>query len=174
MIPDLDRSVALLERTPKALDTLLRGLPDDWTRANEGDGTWSAFDVLGHLIHGEEADWIPRTETILEHGTDQAFDPFDRFAQFEASEGKTLPDLLDRFAELRSHNLKTLRKMQLNPQDLDRTGKHPEFGVVTLGQLLATWVAHDLSHIGQIARVMAKQYAAAVGPWSIYLSILHR
>ena len=174
MTLDLDRSMALLARTPKTLDALLRGLPDDWTHATEGDDTWSAFDVVGHLIHGEEADWITRAETILEHGPDQTFEPFDRFAQFKASEGKTLPQLLDRFAELRNHNLEELRGQRLNLPDLDRTGKHPEFGIVTLGQLLATWVTHDLNHIGQIARVMAKQYAADVGPWSTYLSILHR
>lgn len=164
--------VALLARTPGTLDALLRGLPDCWTQANEGEGTWSPFDVVGHLIHGEHTDWIPRVRIILEHGDSRAFDKFDRFAQFDVSRGRTLPDLLDEFAALRRQNLRDLDAMALTAADLERRGRHPELGCVTLGQLLATWAAHDLDHVIQISRVMGRQYADAVGPWRAYLRVI--
>ncbi len=171
---DLTSSLAVLERTPGALDALLRGLPDSWVRHAEGPNTWSAFDVVGHLIHGERTDWVPRLRIILDHGPAVPFVPFDRFAMFEASRGKSLDQLLDELARLRAENLKTVRAFDLSPPDFDREGRHPELGRVTLGQLLASWVVHDLGHIAQIARVMAKQYAGAVGPWMEYMPVLHR
>jgi hypothetical protein len=168
-LPD---AVAILERTPAVLDRLLRDLPAAWTSPNEGPDTWSAFDVVGHLIHGEKTDWIPRARLILSDAADKRFEPFDRFAQFEISKGKTLSQLLDEFANLREENLNTLKSWNLQESDLDKTGVHPTFGAVTLRQLLATWVAHDFTHIGQIARVMAKQYKEEVGPWVQFLGIL--
>ncbi len=167
---DLENAVAVLARTPGALDALLRGLPAPWTSGNEGPDTWSPFDVVGHLIHGEETDWIPRARIILDHGEARSFDPFDRFAMFEASRSKTLDALLDAFAVLRTRNL--LRSWNLQPADLARKGRHPELGTVTLRHLLATWVVHDLSHLRQAARTMAKQYAGEVGPWAAYLPVL--
>lgn len=164
----------ILARTPAVVRALLEGLPDSWTRATEGPDTWSPFDVVGHLIHGERTDWIERTEVLLTHGETRPFTPFDRFAQFEASRGKTLPQLLDTFAELRAANLARLDSLRVKPKDLDRRGLHPELGPVTLRELLATWVAHDLSHIAQIARVMGSQYTEAVGPWRAYLPMLSR
>jgi hypothetical protein len=169
---DLDRGTAVLERTPGALRALLHGLPPEWVEANEGPDTWSPFDVLGHLIHGERTDWIARARILLEHGESRAFDPFDRFAMFRESRGKTLAELLETFAALRAQSLQALRELGLAPVDLRRTGKHPDLGVVTLGQLLATWVVHDLGHLAQIARTMAKQYAGAAGPWAAYLPVL--
>jgi hypothetical protein len=169
---DLDQTLALLARTPATLDALLRGLPDSWTTRNEGDGTWSAFDVVGHLIHGERTDWIPRLKIILEHGEGRAFDPFDRFGQARESAGKSLPQLLDEFARLRAENLATLRAFNLRPEDFQRRGRHPALGVVTLSQTLATWAVHDLTHLHQLSRVMAHQYRDAVGPWSQYLGVL--
>lgn len=171
---NLAEAVPVLERTPAILDAWLRDLPDPWIRVNEGPDTFSAFDVLGHLIHGERADWIARARIIREHGESRPFDKFDRFAMYRESEGKTLNDLLDAFAELRRANLDTLAGWRLTPQDLERRGTHPELGAVTLGQLLATWVAHDLGHLGQVARVMAKRYKTDVGPWVAYLPILTR
>ena len=168
----LDDAVALLERTPAALDMVLRGLPDGWTHANEGGDTWSPFDVIGHLIHGERTDWIPRVRTVLEHGESTAFEPFDRFAQFEESKGKPLGDLLDEFARLRAENLRALAGFALTEADLDRRGRHPALGVVTLRMLLATWVAHDLDHLMQVARVLGRQYASEVGPWRAYLRVI--
>lgn len=168
----LAEALPVLERTPRVLRELLGGLPEPWIRATEGDATWSPFDVVGHLIHGEETDWIPRAEIILADGEARPFTPFDRFAQFEASRGKTLAELLDRFARLRADNVARLRGFALTETDLARRGRHPELGTVTLGQLLATWVAHDLSHLGQIARVMGKAYTDAVGPWAAYLPML--
>jgi hypothetical protein len=170
----LPAAIAILERTPAVLDRLLRDLPDAWTSPNEGPGTWSAFDVLGHLIHGEKTDWIPRVRLILSDATDKRFEPFDRFAQFQNSIGKTLPQLLDEFASLRTENLNTLKSWNLQEFDLDKTGIHPEFGAVTLRQHLATWVTHDFTHIGQIARVMAKQYIDEVGPWVKFVGILNQ
>ena len=168
----LDEAVAILARTPATLDALLRGLPDGWIVANEGPDTFSPFDVVGHLIHGERVDWVPRAKIILEHGDARAFDPFDRFAQFAASEGQTLAGLLDEFATLRQQNLRELETLGLTPADLDRSGQHPAFGLVTLRQLLATWVVHDLDHIVQISRVLARQYLDEVGPWRAYLRVV--
>lgn len=169
--PNLDDIVAILERTPASLTALLEGLPDTWITATEGDETWSPFDVIGHLIYGERTDWIPRARHILA-GEARPFDSFDRTAQFEESRGKKLSELLATFAALRQDNLAALVGMNLRSADLGRTSRHPELGEVTLGQLLATWVVHDMDHVGQIARTMAKVYVDAVGPWSVYLSIL--
>jgi hypothetical protein len=166
-------AVALLSRTPATLDTLLRGLPDIWTRRNEGEDTWSAFDIMGHLIAGERTDWMLRLRIILENGEARAFDPFDRFAQSRESQGKSLDQLLDEFARLRKENLAALQALNLQPQDLTRRGRHPALGVVTLAQLLATWAVHDLTHLHQLSRVMAHQYRDTVGPWSAYLGVLH-
>jgi hypothetical protein len=162
----------VLERTPAVLRALLADLPEPWITAREGEGTWSPFDVVGHLIHGERTDWIPRAELILSRGEAVTFPVFDRFAMFEASRGRSLGELLDTFATLRAGNVARLRELVVTPADLDRRGRHPELGPVTLRQHLATWVAHDLSHIGQIVRVMARRYASAVGPWRAYLPLL--
>jgi hypothetical protein len=167
----VEDAVAILERTPAAVSALLDGVPDVWARATEGEGTWSPYDVVGHLVHGERADWMPRARHILS-GETRPFAPFDRTAQFTESEGKSLGELLAAFAELRRSNVDGLLAMSLGESDLGRTGQHPDFGEVTLGQLLATWVVHDLDHVAQIARTMAKVYADAVGPWQAYLSIL--
>ena len=172
MEQNLSKTIALLSRTPAALNVLLRDLPEDWTSGKEGENTWSAFDVVGHLIHGEHTDWIPRLKRILDSGESKAFDRFDRFAQERESAGKTLPQLLDEFARLRSGNLELLRGMGLRPEDMERRGLHPALGTVTLSQLLATWAAHDLTHLHQISRVMAHQYGEAVGPWNRYLGVL--
>ncbi|MBV9775167.1 MAG: DinB family protein [Gemmatimonadetes bacterium] len=171
---DLSAGVAVLERTPHTLRALLAGLSPAWTDATEGPETWSPYDVLGHLIHGERADWIPRARLILDQGPERRFTPFDRFAQFRESEGKTLAELLDEFARLRAGNLTTLAGWRLTDDQLALEGEHPEFGPVTLRQLLATWVAHDLGHVAQVARVMAKQYREAVGPWRAYLPVMDR
>jgi DinB superfamily len=168
----IDEAAAILARTPATLDALLRGLPDGWIAAHEGGNTWSPFDVIGHLIHGERTDWVPRARIILEHGEARAFDKFDRFAQFAASEGRTLASLLDEFAALRRDSLRELAAFRLTDADLDRRGRHPELGLVTLRQLLATWVAHDLDHVVQISRVIARQYSDEVGPWRAYLRII--
>jgi hypothetical protein len=165
-------AVDLLQRTPATLDALLRGLPEWWTTATEGPNTWSAFDVIGHLIHGEETDWIPRVKIILEHGENRTFDKFNREAQFGTSQPHTLDARLDQFASLRRENLRALAALQLRESDLDRTGRHPAFGVVTMRQLLATWVAHDLDHVMQISRVLGRQYGDEVGPWKAYLRII--
>jgi uncharacterized damage-inducible protein DinB len=170
----LDQAKEILGRTPATLNSLLRDLSDDWILSNEGPDTWSPYDVVGHLIHGEEADWIPRARMILEHGETRAFEPFDRFAMFEKSRGKSLSELLARFEQLRGASLQELEAMNLTPETLAKRGKHPEFGAVTLSQLLSTWVVHDLGHIAQIVRVMSKQYRTAVGPWQAYLSVLTR
>jgi hypothetical protein len=170
----LDQATEILKRTPATLNSLLRHLPDEWAFANEGPDSWSPFDVVGHLIHGEESDWIPRARVILEYGEGRPFEPFDRFAMFEKSRGKSLGDLLVMFELLRAESLKELERMNLTPEMLRKQGRHPELGVVTLSQLLSTWVVHDLSHVGQIARVMAKEYGEAVGAWRDYLPILSR
>ena len=171
---NLTAGMAILERTPGTLRALLSGLPAEWTEANEGPETWSPYDVLGHLIHGEHTDWIGRARIILEQGPDRRFPPFDRTAMFRESQGKTLARLLHEFEELRAENLRTLAGWRLTDEQLALTGEHPSFGTVTLRQLLATWVAHDLSHIAQIARVMAKQYREAIGPWRAYLPVMDR
>jgi len=170
----LDQAKEILRRTPATLNSLLRHLPEEWAFANEGPESWSPFDVVGHLIHGEEADWIPRAKIILEYGESRAFEPFDRFAMFEKSRVQSLGDLLDKFEWLRGESLKGLEGMNLRPEMLGKRGRHPELGAVTLSQLLSTWVVHDLGHIGQIVRAMAKQYDEAVGAWQPYLPILSR
>ena len=168
----LDRSIAILERTPFVVEMLLRDLPEEWTKNNEGEGTWSPFDIVGHFIHGEKTDWIPRMNIILSDNSNKTFEPFDRFAQFEASKGRSLSELMVEFKMRRKANLEILRSLSPTDEHLMKTGIHPDFGNVTLKQLLATWVAHDLNHIGQIVRVMAKQYSEEVGPWREYLGIL--
>lgn len=168
----LDDAVAILSRTPTTLKSLLERLPRRWTHANEGVESWSPFDVVGHLIHGERTDWLVRARTIVDHGEARAFEPFDRFAMLEASRGKELGELLDTFAELRAENLARLEALGFGDDDLDKTGLHPELGRVTLRQLLATWVAHDLGHLAQISRTMAKQYREEVGPWRTYMPVL--
>ena len=169
---ELEEAFSLLSRTPRVLDALLRGLPDMWTRRNEGADSWTAFDVIGHLIHGERTDWMPRTRRLLESGETRPFEPFDRLAQKRESQGKSLELLLDEFARLRSENLDELRALNLGPEDLERRGRHPALGTVTLSELLATWAAHDLSHLHQISRVMAHQYREAVGPWTAFLGVM--
>src|SRR6267378_2378616 len=169
----LAEASAVLTRTPATLDALLRGLPNIWVRSNEGKDTWSAFEIVGHLIVGERTDWMPRVRAILENGEARPFDPFDRFAQSKESQDKSLEQLLDDFARLRRENLAALLALNLQPEDLTRRGRHPALGVVTLSQLLATWAVHDLTHVHQLSRVMAHQYRDAVGPWSAYLGVLH-
>ena len=168
----LNDAIAILSRTPAVLDALLRDLPESWTCSNEGPKTFSPWDVVGHLIHGEETDWIPRAQIILAHGEARAFTPFDRFGHYQKCAGKSLNEMLDTFARLRRQSLDTLKQMNLTPEKLALRGTHPELGAVTMAQLLATWTAHDLSHIGQIVRVMAKQYAGAVGPWKAYMKVM--
>jgi hypothetical protein len=154
------------------MDALLRGLPDVWVQSNEGPDTWSAFDIVGHLIVGERTDWMPRARIILEDGEGRVFDPFDRFAQFKETEGKALGELLDEFGRLRRENLAALEALDLQPEDFARRGTHPALGLVTLAQLLATWAVHDLTHLHQLSRVMAHQYNHTVGPWNAYLGVL--
>lgn len=170
---DLQQTIAILKRTPASLDAFLRDLPDAWTLRNEGGKSWSPFDIVGHLIHGERTDWMARTRIILQHGESRAFDPFDRLGQERESQGKSLRELLDEFARLRAENLDALRKLNLRPSDFERRGRHPALGVVTLSQLLSTWAVHDLTHLHQLSRVMAYQYREVVGPWSAYLGVLH-
>jgi DinB superfamily len=168
----LDQSKEVLRRTPGTLNALLADLPNDWVMSNEGPDTWSPYDVIGHLIHGEETDWFPRARIILEQGEARPFDRFDRFAMFEKSQGKSLLELLAEFERLRSESLRQLDELKLTPELLAKRGTHPVLGVVTLSQLLSAWVVHDLGHIRQIVRVMAKQYGEAVGPWTEFLTIL--
>lgn len=169
---NIETTIALLTRTPTTLDSLLRGLPESWTARNEGENTWTAFGVIGHLIHGEKTDWMPRARTILQSGDSRPFEKFDRWAQERESEGKSLGELLDEFARRRKENVEELRGMNLRKEDLEKRGLHPELGKVTLSQLLATWAVHDLTHIHQVSRIMAHQYREAVGPWSAYLGVL--
>jgi len=169
---DLEKNLAVLERTPAVLERLLHALPDDWTMHDEGTDTWNAFDVLGHLIHGEKTDWMPRVHIILEKSGNKRFVPFERFAHLEANKGKSLSGLLDEFKDLRKRNLASLRSLSLSQSDLEQTGIHPDFGTVNLRQLLATWVVHDLDHLVQISRVMAYQLKEEVGPWKEYLRIV--
>jgi hypothetical protein len=168
----LDDAVAILTATPPMLDAWLRHLPDAWINAHEGGDTWSAFDVVGHLVHGELTDWMPRVRVILTSGLSRRFEPFDRTAMFEHAHGKSLGDLLDAFAQARTDSLRELVDLNITAADLDRQGSHPQLGSVTLRQLLATWVAHDFDHVSQIARVLAHQYAEDVGPWQAYLRII--
>lgn len=170
---DLSKSLQILERTPFVVESMLGGLSKEWIETNEGPETWSPFDIVGHLIHGEKTDWVARIEIILSDRTDKTFKPFDRFAQFRESEGKTLRQLLGEFKTLRSRNIERIRSKGLTGSDLAKEGRHPDFGTVTLQQLLSTWTVHDLNHIAQISRVMAKQYEMEVGPWKEYLGILN-
>jgi hypothetical protein len=170
MEQQLPLTLSVLMRTPAVLSALLRDVPDAWTFRNEGEDTWSAFDIVGHLIHGERTDWMPRLRIVLQVGETQTFEPFNR-AEREAH-GKSMEQLLDDFARLRSENLNELRALDLRQEDLERRGRHPALGVVTLSELLATWAVHDLTHLHQVSRVMAHQYRAAVGPWSEYLGVL--
>jgi DinB superfamily len=169
---DLQTTIALLTRTPAVLDALLRGLPDTWTMHNEGGASWTPYDVVGHLIHGERADWIARATVILQYGETRAFEKFDRLAQERESKGKSLDELLDEFARLRAESLDALRAFNLQPEDLERRGRHPELGTVTLSHHLSTWAVHDLSHLHQLSRTMAHQYRDEVGPWKVYLGVL--
>jgi DinB superfamily len=168
----LAEAIPVLSRTPATLNALLRGLPDIWVRCNEGKDTWSAFDIVGHLIVGERTDWMQRVRIILENGEARPFDPFDRVAQLKESQDTPLEQLLDDFARLRSENLAALQVLNLQHEDLTRRGRHPALGVVTLSELLATWAVHDLTHVHQVSRVMAYQYREAVGPWKAYLGVL--
>ncbi len=167
---ELEQTLALLARGPATFDALLRGLPDEWTLKHEGDGTWNAVEVVGHLVHGEQTNWMPRARMILEHGEERIFEPFDR----SPVEGWPLERLLDEFARLRALNLLELRALNLGAEEMEKTGMHPAFGRVTLGQLLATWAVHDMTHLNQLSRVLAYQYRDAVGPWSEYLGVLRR
>jgi hypothetical protein len=171
---NLKAGIDILERTPATLRALLGGLPSAWTDATEGPDTWSPYVIVGHLIHGERTDWIPRAQIILAQGPERRFTPYDRFAQFRESQGKSLAELLDEFAQRRAANVATLVGWDLTDAQLQLEGEHPEFGRVTLRQLMATWVAHDLSHVAQTGRVMAKQYREAVGPWRAYLPVMDR
>jgi uncharacterized damage-inducible protein DinB len=168
------KSIEILSRTPVTLIQLLDGISEDWTSNNEGENTWSAYDVIGHLIHGDRTDWMWRAELILSDNTEKKFTPFDRFAQFEESKGKSLKQLLLEFKEIRSLNVEKLLALNISENDLTKTGIHPAFGEVTLSQLLSCWVVHDLDHISQVSRVMAKQYKSEVGPWIEYLKILRQ
>ena len=170
----LTQALEVLERTPATFRALLGGLSEAWTAPNEGPDTFSAVDNLGHLIHGERTDWIPRARIILAQGPNRRFEPFDRFAHYRESQGKSVAELLDELARLRAENLATLRGWQLSERELALEGEHPALGPVTLRQLLAAWVAHDLGHVAQTARVLAKQYREAVGPWRAYLPVLDR
>jgi DinB superfamily len=171
---DLAHATSVLRRTPATLHALLHGLEAEWTAGTEGPETWSPYDIVGHMLHGEKSDWIPRAQIILARSDDRRFAPYDRFAQFHESEGRTLEELLADFATHRQRNIETLLAWSLTDEQLDWEGEHPAFGAVTLRQLLSTWVAHDLGHLAQIARVMAKQYREAVGPWRAYLPVLDR
>ena len=169
---NLENTISLLTRTPAVLDALLRDLPESWTLRSEGGKTWTAFDVVAHLIHAERTDWLPRARTILQFGDTKPFAPFDRLGHLRESQGKSLGELLNEFARARAENLAELRKLNLQPKDLDRGGRHPALGAVTLSELLATWAAHDLTHLHQISRILAHQYRDAVGPFSAYLGVL--
>ena len=169
----LDRTLSILTRTPASVDALLRGLPDFWVQQNEGNDTWTPFGIVGHLIFADRTDWMPRLLRILEHGEQVAFDPFDRFGQVQASQGKTLDQLLSEFAAVRSECLVQLRELDLRPRDLERRGRHPALGTVKASELLATWAVHDLNHLHQLSRVMAHQYRDCTGPFQAYLGVLH-
>jgi hypothetical protein len=169
----LAETLALLARTPATLNALLPGLPDTWVGRNEGPDTWNVFDIVGHLVVAERTDWMPRVRILLEHGEARPFDPLDRLAQFQESRDRSLEQLLDEFARLRRENLEALQALNPQPQDFARRGTHPALGVVTLGQLLAAWAVHDLTHLHQLTRLMAYQYRDAVGPWKAYLGVLH-
>ena len=167
-----EQAIEILERTPAVLNTLLSDISNDWVMNNEGAETFSPYDVIGHLIHGEKTDWVVRAKIILQHGVNKPFDPYDRFAQYEESKGKSLQQLLDEFEETRKQNVAWLQSCQLTENDLERKGMHPVLGEVTLRNLLSTWVVHDLTHIAQVTRVMAKQYKDEMGPWPQFFRIL--
>lgn len=169
---NLDQSISILSKTPKLIRDLLSNIPEEWALNNEGEGSWSPYDIIGHFIHGEKTDWIPRSRIILGEQEDKSFVPFDRFAQEEESKGKSLEKLLDEFENLRQENIESLKGFHLNEELLNKTGIHPEFGEVNLRQLLATWTIHDLVHINQMTRVMAKNYTQAIGPWRNYMKLL--
>ena len=169
---ELGNTIALLERTPRALDALLRGLPESWTHRDEGEGTFTVVDVVGHLIHADKEDWIPRARRILQDGKSRAFEPFDRWGHVRECEGNSLPQLLDEFARVRNDSLDALRALNLQPEQLQLLGNHPSLGAVTLSNLLATWAAHDLTHVHQISRIMARTYAELVGPFGVFLGVL--
>ena len=170
--PDLEQTVSLLVRTPATLDALLRDLPESWILSNEGENTMSPHSVVGHLAYCERGDWMPRVRMILESGETRVFEPLDRWGHASESQEKSIGQLLDEFAALRARNLKELSGMKLGPRELELRGRHPALGTVTLSQLLATWAAHDMTHLHQISRVLAHQYRDAVGPWSRYLGVL--
>ena len=170
---DLNQAISVLERTPVVFRNLLNNLSQEWTHRNEGPDTWSPYDVMGHLVHGEKTDWMPRLEIILSDEAQKTFEPYNRFAQFEMSKGKSLGDLLDEFELLRKRNLRNLKSKFLSTEELSRQGVHPELGPVSLREMLSAWVVHDLGHIAQVSRVMAKQYSNEVGPWPKYLTILN-
>lgn len=170
----LDHGLTQLEATPRLLRAWLQDLPHEWLHANEGPDTWSPFEVVGHLIHGDRTDWMTRVKHLLREGAERPFVPFDRFAHLEANRGRPLVELLDELDLVRRQNLAELRALDLSPDELSREGRHPALGPVTLGQLLATWVVHDQGHIAQIARVLARVNAGEVGPWEAYLPVLRR
>jgi DinB superfamily len=159
------QAIEILERTPGVLKSLLAGINDEWVMNNEGADTFSPYDVIGHLIHGEKTDWVTRAKIILEHGVSKPFTPWDRFAQYEESKNKSLQQLLNEFENVRKENMTWFKSLNLSEADLDKKGMHPKLGEVTLRNLLSTWVVHDLTHIAQITRVMAKQYKEEMGPW---------
>jgi hypothetical protein len=169
---NLENTVALLSRTPGALDALLRGLPEAWTHRNEGEGTFTVVDVVGHLIYADKADWMPRARTILEYGATRPFEPFDRWGHVRECEGQTLPQLLDEFRRVRAGCLEDLRGLDLAPSQLELRGRHPSLGPVTLSELLATWAAHDMTHLHQVSRILATQYRDKVGPFGAFLGVL--
>lgn len=169
---NLDTTIALLARMPAGLNALLRDLPETWVLRNEGENTWSVFDIVGHLAHADRTNWMPRARVILRHGQTQAFTSFDRLGQIQASQGKTLGQLLDEFSSVRAGSLDELRSLKLQPEDMQKRGQHPALGAVTLSELLATWAAHDLTHLHQISRVMAYQYRETVGPFRSFLGVL--
>jgi len=169
---NISQSLQILERTPAVVETMLSGLDDEWIMNNEGPGTWSCYDIVGHYIHGEKTDWMPRMQVILHDSGDKKFTPFDRFAQYQDSKGKSLPQLIAVFKTLREENIRILRSLTFSEALLNKTGIHPHFGVVTLRQLLSTWVVHDLNHIYQMNRVLSKQYKEEVGPWVEFLGVL--
>lgn len=171
---DLSKNIEIIERTPRVLNTMLSGVSDYWVRQEEAPGKWSVYDVIGHFIHGEKTDWVPRMEIILGDTQDKTFTPFDRFAQFENSKGKSFEELLKEFDALRKKNVALLKSKNLSQEDFFKEGIHPEFGTVTLAQLLSTWAVHDLAHLAQITRIMAKQHKTNVGPWSNYIGLINK
>lgn len=171
---EIDKATQILSRTPQVIEALLKGISDDWLMNNEGENTWSAYEIVGHLIHGEMTDWIPRAKIILSNSPNKTFEPFDRFAQQRQGKARAMTDLLEEFKKLRTKNIKELLSFKIDEKTLKKKGIHPELGEVNLKELLSTWVVHDLGHISQISRVMSKQYKDEVGPWKEYLGILKK